>query len=209
MRISRRLYKIAEKVSQGESAADIGTDHGYVPMLLVRNGVSTHVIMSDISDGSLAKAIETFELTGLNADPDCFRTGDGLETIKKGEVDDIIIAGLGGFTIIDILSADTDKSRSYRKLILQPRKHSGSLRHFLYTRGWDIIDEDLAISEVAGVEDTFGRIDDISYRNLADDHIDLDFWHQVGFDFDASVHFLMALLHAITHNVGDGHAGDS
>lgn len=144
MRISRRLYKIAEKVSQGESAADIGTDHGYVPMLLVRNGVSTHVIMSDISDGSLAKAIETFELTGLNADPDCFRTGDGLETIKKGEVDDIIIAGLGGFTIIDILSADTDKSRSYRKLILQPRKHSGSLRHFLYTRGWDIIDEDLA-----------------------------------------------------------------
>ena len=146
MRISRRLYKIAEKVSQGESAADIGTDHGYVPMLLVRNGVSTHVIMSDISDGSLAKAIETFELTGLNADPDCFRTGDGLETIKKGEVDDIIIAGLGGFTIIDILSADTDKSRSYRKLILQPRKHSGSLRHFLYTRGWDIIDEDLGRS---------------------------------------------------------------
>ena len=144
MRISRRLYKIAEKVSQGESAADIGTDHGYVPMLLVRNRISPRVIMSDISGGSLAKAIETFELTGLEADPECFRTGDGLETIEAGEVDDVIIAGLGGFTIIEILSNDIDKSQSYRKLILQPRKHSGSLRHFLYTNGWDIIDEDLA-----------------------------------------------------------------
>ena len=73
----------------------------------------------------------------------------------------------------------------------------------------NIVDEDLAITEVTGVEDTLRSIDNLSYRNLADDHIDLDFWHQVGFDFDASVHFLMTLLHAITHNVGDGHAGDS
>ena len=209
MRLSKRIYKLAEKVHKGETVADIGTDHGYVPMLLVRDGISPAAIMSDISEGSLAKAVETFSLCGLKADPDCFRVGDGLETIAPHEVDDIIIGGLGGFTIIQILSSDLEKSRSFGKIILQPRKHSGNLRFFLYTNGWDIIDEDLAISEVAGVEDTFGRIDNISYRNLADNDVDLDFWHQVGFNFDASIHFLVALLHAITHNMGDGHAGDS
>ena len=144
MKLSKRIYKIAEKVNKGETVADIGTDHGYVPMLLVKNGISPHAVMSDISGGSLAKAIETFEICGLHADPDDFRTGDGLETITPGEVDDIIIAGLGGFTIIEILSSDLEKSRSFRKLILQPRKHSGNLRWFLYTHGWDITDEDLA-----------------------------------------------------------------
>jgi len=144
MRISKRLYKITEKVSQGETVADIGTDHGYVPMLLIRDGISPHAIMSDISEGSLAKAVETFRMCGLHADDDCFRVGDGLDTIASGEVDTVIIAGLGGFTIINILSSDPDKNRSFHKLIMQPRKHAGNLRYYLYTNGWDIVDEDLA-----------------------------------------------------------------
>ena len=144
MKLSKRIYCIADKVLPGESAADIGTDHGYVPMLLMKNNVSPKVIMSDISSGSLAKAIETFELCGLDADSADFRTGDGLDTIEAGETDDVIIAGLGGFTIIEILANDLDKSRSFHKLILQPRKHSGNLRYWLYTNGWDIISEDLA-----------------------------------------------------------------
>ena len=143
-RLSKRIYKIAEKVRPGESAADIGTDHGYVPMLLMRNNVSPYVIMSDISDGSLAKAKETFAIAGLDVPGDCFRTGDGLSTIKPGEVDDIIIGGLGGLTIAGILADDTEKSRSFKKIIMQPRKHSGNLRYYLYTNGWDITDEDLA-----------------------------------------------------------------
>ncbi len=143
-RLSKRIYKIAEKVRPGESAADIGTDHGYVPMLLMRNNVSPYVIMSDISDGSLAKAKETFAFAGLDVPGDCFRTGDGLSTIKPGEVDDIIIGGLGGLTIAGILADDTEKSRSFKKIIMQPRKHSGNLRYYLYTNGWDITDEDLA-----------------------------------------------------------------
>ncbi len=144
MRLSKRIYKIAEKVSAGESVADIGTDHGYVPMILVRDGISPRAIMSDISEGSLAKAIETFELCGLEADPADFRVGDGLDTVDAGEVDAVIIGGLGGFTIRDILDSDIEKSKSFKKLILQPRKHSGNLRYYLYTHGWDITDEDLA-----------------------------------------------------------------
>ena len=144
MRLSKRIHALASKVSPGETAADIGTDHGYVPMLLVRNGVSPRVIMSDISEGSLSKARETFTLCGIEADGSDFRVGDGLSTIESGEVDDVIIGGLGGFTIIEILESDMAKSRSFSKLILQPRKHSGHLRFFLYTNGWDIVNEDLA-----------------------------------------------------------------
>jgi tRNA (adenine22-N1)-methyltransferase len=144
MRLSKRIYKLADMVGAGESAADIGTDHGYVPMILVKNNISPRVIMSDISEGSLAKARETFKITGLEADEKDFRIGDGLETIEAAEVDTVIIGGLGGLTIIDILDADISKSKSYKNLVLQPRKHSGELRHYLYTHGWDISEEVLA-----------------------------------------------------------------
>lgn len=141
MRLSKRIYAIADKVLPGQSVADIGTDHGYVPMLLMKNGVSPHTIMSDISEGSLSKAIETFELAGINESSESFRVGDGLDTLAEGEVDCIIIAGLGGFTIKEILEADLRKSKSFKRIIMQPRKHSGNLRYFLYVNGWDIVDE--------------------------------------------------------------------
>ena len=146
MRLSKRIYALADAVNQGDSVADIGTDHGYVPMLLMRDGRSPRVIMSDISEGSLAKAKETFELAHLTdrVDASDFRIGDGLKTIDKGEVDEIIIGGLGGHTIAQILDADAEKSRSFKRLVLQPRKHSGSLRYYLYTHGWDIESETLA-----------------------------------------------------------------
>ena len=146
MRLSKRIYIIAELINEGNSVADIGTDHGYVPMLLMKEGKSPRVIMSDISADSLSKAKETFTLTGLiNRVPDTdFRVGDGLETIKAAEVDEVIIGGLGGHTIAEILSSDVNKARSYKRLVLQPRKYSGSLRYYLYTNGWDIESENLA-----------------------------------------------------------------
>ena len=75
---------------------------------------------------------------------DWFRVGDGLDSINTREVDSVIIAGLGGITIIDILSRDIEKSKSYKKFILQPRKFSGKLRAFLYENGFNIIRESLS-----------------------------------------------------------------
>ena len=146
MRLSKRIYALADNVIGGDSVADIGTDHGYVPMLLMKQGKSPRVIMSDISEGSLAKARETFTICGLDkrVSESDFRVGDGLQTIGYGEVDELIIAGLGGHTIKNILADDEAKSRSFRRLVLQPRKHSGTLRYYLYTHGWDIESEDLA-----------------------------------------------------------------
>lgn len=144
MRLSKRIHAIVNSVSHGETIADIGTDHGYVPMLLIRKGISPYVIMSDISEYSLSKAKDTFKFCGINTLPEQFRVGDGLTPIRPAEVDNIIIAGLGGMTIISILNEDPFKTGTFKKLILQPRKHSGELRYFLYTNGWDIINESLA-----------------------------------------------------------------
>ena len=146
MRLSKRIHALADSVIAGDSIADIGTDHGYVPMLLMKQGRSPHVIMSDISEDSLAKARETFKACSLEdkvSETD-FRVGDGLHTIEAGEVDELIIAGLGGHTISGILAGDEEKSKSFSRLVLQPRKHSGTLRYYLYTHGWDIESERLA-----------------------------------------------------------------
>ncbi len=141
MRLSERIYALRDAVCKGESVADIGTDHGYVPMLLMRDGISPYVVMSDISEDSLSKAVETFNTVGIPAEDSQFRVGDGITTIAAGEVDDVIIAGLGGYTIRNILDEDINKSKSFNKLILQPRKHSGALRVWLYRNGYNITDE--------------------------------------------------------------------
>lgn len=144
MRISNRLQALYDAVSSGESVADIGTDHGYVPLMLLQNGISDKVILSDISSGSLAKAIENVKDSGVEIPSECFRIGDGLSTVGFAEVDDVIIGGLGGRTIQMILEENLEKTRSYKKLILQPRNNSGELRCFLYCNGYDIQQEILA-----------------------------------------------------------------
>ena len=146
MKISNRLQALYEAVSPDETVADIGTDHGYVPMMLLRDGITDFVILSDISSGSLAKAIDNFERSGLHIPNSCFRIGDGLKPILPGEVDDVIIAGMGGRLIQMILDEDLEKARSYRKLILQPRNNSGELRCYLYANGFDI-QEDILTKE--------------------------------------------------------------
>ncbi|MBQ6621656.1 MAG: SAM-dependent methyltransferase [Mogibacterium sp.] len=159
-------------IRPGETAADIGTDHGYVPMLLVRDRISPRVIMSDISASSLAKARETFQLAGLDAPEDWFRVGDGLATVAPGEVDVILIGGLGGHTIRKILEEDPARTRSFKRLVLQPRKHAGALREYLWCHGYDITEEVLTregkfICEIIAAEPSQEIIREPLYR--ADD----------------------------------------
>ena len=138
MKISDRIKAICGAVTSGETVADIGTDHAYVPLILYKNNISPHVIMCDISADSLSKARKSFSDAEIDMPDSSFRVGDGIDVIEKEEVDTLIIAGLGGGTIVDILSKDIDKLQSFRKLILQPRNNSGPLRCFLFRYGFDI-----------------------------------------------------------------------
>lgn len=140
--LTERLAAIANEIEKGESVADIGTDHGYLPMYLTKEEISPKVIMVDISKGSLNKARRNCRELMPEVKFD-FRNGNGLRVIKKGEVDVIVIAGMGGNLICDILGRDLGKAKSCKKLILQPRTAQGRLRAWLVRKGFDIVNEQL------------------------------------------------------------------
>lgn len=142
--LSDRLQKIADNISKGETMADIGTDHGFLPIYLVQRELSPHVIMADISGPSLDKARRNAALyLGPETETTQFRVGDGLKVLKPSEVDDIVIAGMGGKLMIDIMAADMELTRSFKKFILQPRIGQGHLRKWLMENGFIITGDDL------------------------------------------------------------------
>ncbi len=143
MKLSDRLMKIADLVAKGASVADIGTDHGYIPVYLVKNKIANKVIASDVSYDSLKKASSYVKENNLDHMIDT-RLGDGLKVLKAAEVDTVIIAGMGGLLIQDILEKDREITDSITHFILQPMVASRELRQFLYDNGFTIINESLA-----------------------------------------------------------------
>ena len=142
IKLSDRLSIIANEIERGETVADIGTDHGFLPIYLWENGISPKVIMADISKGSLEKA----RTNCLESHPDMvfdLRLGDGIKVLENGEVDAVCIAGMGGILMTEILGADIVKTKSLKKFILQPRNNVGVLRHWLLDNGFDIVNEQL------------------------------------------------------------------
>lgn len=142
IKLSPRLKTIAEQINVGETMADIGTDHGFLPIYLWENKISPKVIMADISKGSLAKAEENCRNLYPDTDFD-LRLGSGIEVLNEGEVDAVVMAGMGGILMTEILSKDIEKSRSFSKLVFQPRKDIGKLRFWLFDNGFRIINEAL------------------------------------------------------------------
>lgn len=122
--------------------ADIGTDHGFLPLYLWEQGISPKVIMADVSPGSLEKARQCCRFNHPDEEFD-LRLGSGLEVLSEGEVDDIVIAGMGGILMTEILDADRKKALSFRKFVFQPRRHPGRLRHYLFRSGFRVINEKL------------------------------------------------------------------
>jgi len=142
-------------VGAGESVADIGSDHAYVPIYLVREGVSPFAILTDIRPGPLDRARKSVEKAAAAGGGEKFdlRLGDGLAVLTEGEVDTVIIAGLGGETIISVLDADPDKTLSFSKYILQPRTKTDLLGEWLDAAGW-------VVTEKASADER-GRLCDI------------------------------------------------
>ncbi len=150
------------------SFADIGTDHGHLAVAARKNGNSSSIILTDISRDSLGKAM--CNCRDLNVD---FRAGDGLEVIDNGAADTVVIAGMGGRLIADIIEKDIDKSRSFERLILQPRNNAAYLRMRLVKDGFTITDDELVregkyicnvITAVPGHCDTDFGDDDIRWE---------------------------------------------
>lgn len=143
MKLTPRLQVIADFVQNNSIAADIGTDHGYIPVYLVREKNCSKVIATDVNPGPLDNAKGYIEKCGL-MDKIETRLGNGLKPIKSKEVDVAIIAGMGGHLIIDILNDNLNITRSIDKFVLQPMVAAEELRKFIYENGMRIVDEKLA-----------------------------------------------------------------
>lgn len=146
MELSKRLKRIAEHVDKCESVADIGTDHGYIPIYLVKEEICKKAIASDINKGPIEKAKVNVAFEGVSNRVKCL-LGPGLNPLKVGEVNGVILAGMGGNLTRDILLADMDKVKKYDFIILQPAQNPEVLREFLYKNDYEIIDEDLIKDE--------------------------------------------------------------
>ena len=145
IRLTDRLQVLADEIKEKETMADIGTDHGFLPIYLWERGICPKVILTDVSPGSLDKAkanVQQLCPSEAHAAFD-FRLGDGIQVLEAEEVDDIVIAGMGGILMTEILGEDIDKTRSFKKLILQPRSGQGKLRHWLVRSGFGITKESL------------------------------------------------------------------
>lgn len=142
IKLSDRLKKIADKIEEGSSVLDVGTDHGYLPLYLYEKGNYGKLILSDISEGSLKKAEDDAKEYFPDVKFD-LRIGDGLKVVEPYEVDTVIIAGMGGNLIKDILNFDLEKSWSFNQYVFEPRRHIGRLRHYLLYHSFKIVDEDL------------------------------------------------------------------
>jgi tRNA (adenine22-N1)-methyltransferase len=146
MELSIRLKAIASMVEECESAVDVGTDHGYIPIYLVKSGVIKSAIASDINKGPVEKAKSNIYSNKVSTQISC-RLGSGLSTVKKGEVQVAIIAGMGGNLIREILEADLEVVKELKYMILQPVQNAEVLREYLYNTGYDVLDEEICMDD--------------------------------------------------------------
>ena len=147
MSLSKRLKAVVDMVPAGVTPADIGCDHGYVAIALIREGKCKRVIASDINKGPLKRAEEHIKEAGLSDVID-LRLSDGVKEIRDGEVDTLIISGMGGLLIRDILETAFDRMKEHLSdLILLPHRDIDIVRVFLRKNGFVIEDEEMVFED--------------------------------------------------------------
>ena len=143
--IDERLKSIAEMVDRQGTLLDVGTDHGYLPVYLVKSGKIKAAIASDVSRGSLAKAAQEVAKQKLESSIET-RLGSGLEVIGENDkIDTIVIAGMGGILISELIDKRLDYIRKNSiDLIVQPVQSPESVRRYFHENGFEITAEKLA-----------------------------------------------------------------
>lgn len=142
MDLPKRLAALAAFIPHGSIAADIGTDHAYLPIFLVKRGICRFVIATDLREGPYRSAEHKIKEHALEG---CIglRLGDGLKPLKPGEVEVLVLSGMGGNTIKGILAGSPETLTGIKKLVMQPMTDAGDLRVWLAANGWKIADEEL------------------------------------------------------------------
>ena len=137
IKLPERLKVIAGFIADGAAVVDVGSDHGLLPTYLALKGTCRRLIASDISAGSLSAARSNAKIYGVSNEIE-FMVADGLSSISIGTVDTIVISGLGGETIRDILLGSPWAMGPGINLILQPQSKIDVLCNFLYNSSCQI-----------------------------------------------------------------------
>ncbi|QNQ80389.1 tRNA (adenine(22)-N(1))-methyltransferase [Lactobacillus sp. PV034] len=146
--LEQRLAQLADMVEPGSRVADIGTDHAYLPIALVKDEKVNFAIASDVAAGPLNNAINDIKMAGLEGKI-ITRLGSGLETLKpEDKIDTIIIAGMGGKLMRDLLDKPAQENNFYENLILEPNVGEPIVRKWLMDHSYKIEAE--KIIEVSG-----------------------------------------------------------
>lgn len=139
--LTPRLKTISELINHSDKMADIGTDHAYLPVCLIDSGKCKTAIASDIRSGPLKRAettVQKYNMGGLIE----LRLGAGLETVTLSDkVDTIVIAGMGGLVITEIIRSSIEIVKAAKHIILQPMTMAPELRTYLYSSALGRIDE--------------------------------------------------------------------
>ncbi len=143
MILKSRLEAILKATDNTNTLLDAGCDHAYLAIEAIKRGCAKKVIASDINEGPLKKAEENIKKAGLMGEID-IRLGSGIEVISENEADTVVIAGMGGILITEILDKNPALSKSVSAYILQPMNSKEDLRRYLINNGYTIDYEILA-----------------------------------------------------------------
>jgi tRNA (adenine22-N1)-methyltransferase len=140
MKLSKRLETVASFVTEGSNIADIGTDHGYIPIYLVEEGRCPHAIAMDVRKGPLERAKAHIAEAGLEERIEV-RLSDGLKALKAEEADCIVIAGMGGELVMRIMEDGRHMWGTVRQWVLSPQSDLDKVRRFLEEEEFSIVQE--------------------------------------------------------------------
>ena len=143
--LSPRLQAVADMVPKGSKLADVGTDHGQLPVWLIRQGLVPQAVASDLRPGPLSRGQALAQRWEVS-DRISFRLCNGLAAIRPEEAEIVTIAGMGGETIADILAAAPWSRNAGHRYILQPMSGMDGLRRYLSKNGF-MIDQERLVPE--------------------------------------------------------------
>ena len=146
MNLSKRLNAVAGQITIGNTVADIGTDHGYIPIYMTLNDFSPKAYAMDVNEGPLMRASENIRKYTVEGKI-VTRLSDGLKGLMPGEANSIVIAGMGGLLTIRILSDGKEVAESADELILSPHSDVHLVREYLADNDYKIINEDMVLED--------------------------------------------------------------
>lgn len=145
MQLSERLGAVAAFVTPGSIVADVGCDHAYTSIYMAENKIASHIIAMDINEGPVRIASDNVNAYNMQKYIEV-RQSDGLKSLAASDnIDTVLISGMGGNLMIDILKSNNPVMSSVKELVLQPQSDICRVRHYLHDNGFKIIREKMVV----------------------------------------------------------------